>query len=62
MKVELFNHVMAMHMSRRKMLQGAAATGLMAAAGSMGADQKELLPAGKQGLKCPCLCDRGLLV
>ena len=32
------------------------------AAGSMGADQKELLPADKQGLKCPCLCDRGLLV
>jgi hypothetical protein len=28
----------------------------------MGADQKELLPADKQGLKCPCLCDRGLLV
>jgi len=37
MKVELFNHVMRMHMSRRKMLQGAAATGVMAAAGSMGA-------------------------
>jgi len=37
MKTELFNHVMRMQMSRRSMLQGAAATGLMAAAGGMGA-------------------------
>jgi len=37
MKTELFNHVMRMQMSRRAMLQGAAATGLVAAAGGMGA-------------------------
>ncbi len=37
MKTELFNHVMRMQMSRRTMLQGATATGLVAAAGGFGA-------------------------
>jgi multiple sugar transport system substrate-binding protein len=37
MKVELFNHVMRMQMSRRTMLQGATAAGAVAAASGMGA-------------------------
>ena len=36
MKVGLFNHVMKHHMSRRKMLQGAASVGAVAAAGGIG--------------------------
>jgi len=35
MKVGLFNHVMRHHMSRRKMLQGAASVGAVAAAGGL---------------------------
>lgn len=35
MKVELYNHMMRSRMNRRKLMQGVAATGLMAAAGGM---------------------------
>jgi len=37
MKTDLFNHVMQAQMSRRKLMQGAAAAGLVASAGGMGA-------------------------
>ncbi len=37
MKTDLFNHIVRMQMSRRRMMQGVAATGLAAAAGGMGA-------------------------
>ncbi|MFK7754375.1 MAG: sugar ABC transporter substrate-binding protein [Sedimentitalea sp.] len=36
MKVDLYNHIVRAQMSRRKMLQGAAATGALAAAGGLG--------------------------
>lgn len=37
MKTDLFNHIMQVQMGRRKMMQGAAAVGLMAGAGGIGA-------------------------